>query len=110
MAKRATDPIMLSASARTQAVDKERAPSFKGALPYCEAFQPRLIPAANPGSLASLRVICPKVNSLSGYFFFFLAAFFFFIGLDFVVLFALFFITGIGTSSSWAAAGKAPIL
>jgi hypothetical protein len=89
----------------------ERAPSFKGALPYCEAFRPRLIPAANPGSLASLRVISPKVNSLNDYFFlvFFFAAFFF-IGLDLVVLFALFFITGIGTSLSLAAAGIAPNL
>src|SRR5712692_5398858 len=33
-------------------MQKERAPFFKGALPCCEAFQPRLIPAADPGSLS----------------------------------------------------------
>src|SRR5260370_39205345 len=37
--------------ARPQAPEKERAPSFEGALPCCEAFRPRLIPAAIPGSL-----------------------------------------------------------
>ena len=85
---------------------KERAPSFEGALPCCEAFQPRLIPAAILAALASPRGISPKVNSLSGYFFLvFLAGFFFAIllfriGLDLVAFLARFFIPGIGTSSS----------
>ena len=98
---------MLNARARKQAPDKERAPSFEGALPCCEAFQPRLIPAAILAALASLRGIGPKVNSLSSYFFLvFLAAFFFAIllfriGLDLVAFLArIFFLTGIGTSSS----------
>jgi hypothetical protein len=85
--------------------DKERAPSFEGALPCCEVFRPRLIPAAILAALASPRGISPKVNSLSGYFFLvFLAGFFFFIfplrmGLDLVAFLALRFITGIGTSA-----------
>jgi hypothetical protein len=97
---------MLNAHARKQAPYKERAPSFEGALPCCEAFQPRLIPAAILAALASPRGISPEVNSLSGYFFLvFLAGFFFAIllfriGLDLVAFLALFFITGIGTSSS----------
>jgi hypothetical protein len=97
---------MLNARVGKQVPDKERAPSFKGALPCCEAFQPRLIPAAILAALASLRGISPEVNSLSGYFFLvFLAGFFFAIllfriGLDLVAFLARFFITGIGTSSS----------
>src|SRR5579863_9401406 len=98
---------MLNARVRTQAPPKERAPSFEGALPCCEAFQPRLIPAAILAALASLRDISPKVNSLSGYFFLvFLAGFFFAIllfriGLDLVAFLArFFFIPGRGTSSS----------
>jgi Flp pilus assembly protein TadB len=98
---------MLNARARKQALEKARAPSFEGALPCCEAFQPRLIPAAILAALASPRGIGPKVNSLSGYFFLvFLAAFFlaillFRIGLDLVAFLArIFFLTGIGTSSS----------
>ena len=96
---------MLTARARKQAPPKERAPFFKGALPCCEAFQPRLIPAAILAALASPRGISPKVNSLSDYFFLvFLAGFFFAIllfriGLDLVAFLALFFIPGIGTSS-----------
>ena len=39
---------------------KERAPSFEGALPCCEVFQPRLIPAAILAALASLRGISPE--------------------------------------------------
>ena len=97
---------MLIARIRKQAPHKERAPSFKGALPCCEAFRPRLIPAAILAALASPRGISPEVNSLSGYFFLVLLAGFFFaillfrIGLDLVAFLARFFITGIGTSSS----------
>jgi hypothetical protein len=97
---------MLNARTLKQSPEKERAPSFKGAPPCCEAFQPRLNPAAILAALASLRGIGPKVNSLSGYFFlvflaaFFLAIFLFRIGLDLVAFLARLFITGIGTSSS----------
>src|SRR5712675_431263 len=74
-------------------MEKERAPSFKGALPCCEVFQPRLIPAANLAALASLRVCGPEVNSLSSYFFL-----------------ALRFITGIGTSAPRLPLDKRPLL
>ncbi len=109
----------LSRGARARASKwskKERAPSFKGALPCCEVFRPRLIPAANLAALASLRVIGPEVNSLSSYFFLvFLAAFFFFIcplriGLDLVAFLALRFITGIGTSAPRLPLDKRPLL
>ena len=39
---------------------KERAPSFEGALPCCEAFQPRLIPAAILAALASPGVLARR--------------------------------------------------
>ena len=108
--------ITRSPYARKQVGEKERAPSFKGALPCCEVFQPRLIPAANLAALASLRAFGPEVNSLSSYFFLvFLAAFFFFIfplriGLDLVAFLALRFITGIGTSAPRLPLDKRPLL
>ena len=108
--------ITRSRCARKQVMEKERAPSFKGALPCCEVFQPRLIPAANLAALASLRVCGPEVNSLSSYFFLvFLAAFFFFIiplriGLDLVAFLALRIFTGIGTSAPRLPLDKRPLL
>jgi hypothetical protein len=96
---------MRRAAAAAQAPDKERAPSFEGALPFCKAFQPRLIPAASPGSLSQPPEL-PGGKLVSDYFFlvflagFFFAIFLFIIGLDLVAFLARFFITGIGTSSS----------
>jgi hypothetical protein len=108
--------ITPSPLARKHVVEKERAPFFKGALPCCEVFRPRLIPAANLAALASPRTFGPEVNSLSSYFFLvFLAAFFFFIcplriGLDLVAFLALRFITGIGTSAPRLPLDKRPLL
>jgi hypothetical protein len=108
--------VRRQATNRKRNVEKERAPSFKGALPCCEVFRPRLIPAANLAALASPRTFGPEVNSLSSYFFLvFLAAFFFFIcplrmGLDLVAFLALRFITGIGTSAPRLPLDKRPLL
>ncbi|MGH7863500.1 MAG: hypothetical protein ACREQB_00810 [Candidatus Binataceae bacterium] len=96
-----------------QAPGKERAPFLKGALPFYEASQPRLNPAAYLAP-ASLRDLTRREKSFwVGYFFFFFffAAFFFIllfrIGFDFLPALRALFLrrTGIDTSSDPVTAG-----
>ena len=92
---------------------KERAPSFKGALPFCEATEPRLNPAADPASRQPPEPGFRREKLLGSYFFFFLPAFFFIallrLDLDLVTRLRVVFLRpGIDTSSSLAAAGQAP--
>jgi hypothetical protein len=85
---------------------KKRAPC-SGALSRYGDVSPRLIAAACPASWPASGF--PEEN-LCPYFFFFLPAFFFILvfnfGLDFFA--ELFFLTGIDTSLTVAAAGQAP--
>jgi hypothetical protein len=95
---------------------KKGPPFSRGPSRVARPFSLGLFQQQTLAALASLRGIGPKVNSLSGYFFlvflagFFLAILLFRIGLDLVAFLARFFFTGIGTSCSLAAAGKAPLL
>jgi hypothetical protein len=85
---------------------RKEPPLSRGLSRVARPFSLGLIQQQILAALASLRGTSPKVNSLSGYFFLvFFAAFFFFIllfliGLDFLAILALRFITGIGTSAS----------
>jgi len=85
---------------RMRVPEKKEGP-FSGALSRYGVHLPRLIPAALPGILASLRV--SRRENLYRYFFFFLPAFFltaiFVFNLDFELVAGLFFVvTGIDTS------------
>ena len=86
--------------------EKKRAPC-SGALSRYGVVSPRLIAAACPASWPASGF--PEEN-FCRYFFFFLPAFFFILvfnlGLDFLA--ELFFLTGIDTSLTVAAAGQAP--
>ena len=97
---------MLNARARNKRHKRKEPPLSKGLSRVARPLSLGLFQQQSLASLASLRGISPKVNSLSDYFFLvFLAGFFFAIllfriGLDLVAFLARFFIPGIGTSSS----------